>query len=263
MSSRAPVGDGARRDEQLDDGGGGPLQPFAAVYFDCDSTLSAIEGVDELLEFAPPALRQDVAELTRKAMEGDLPLAQVYETRLSLLAPRREQLDRIGRVYCERAVPDAAATVAALRFLGKTVGVISGGLLPPVQALAQHLGIDLAHVHAVPIRFAADGSYESFDRRVPLWRNDGKIEVLRALPAGERPVAFVGDGVTDLETQGTTDLFVGFGGVAVRQRVKVAAEAWVETPSLAGVLPVVLTPAERRRLRGERAFAPLLSAAPR
>ncbi|MGK0265650.1 MAG: hypothetical protein ACI8UD_004315, partial [Planctomycetota bacterium] len=33
--------------------------PFAAVYFDCDSTLSSIEGVDELLQFADPELRKD------------------------------------------------------------------------------------------------------------------------------------------------------------------------------------------------------------
>ena len=45
--------------------GGPPARPLAAVYFDCDSTLSAIEGIDELLEFAPASLRQDILELTR------------------------------------------------------------------------------------------------------------------------------------------------------------------------------------------------------
>ena len=35
-----------------------PTHPLAAVYFDCDSTLSSIEGVDELLQFVDEALRR-------------------------------------------------------------------------------------------------------------------------------------------------------------------------------------------------------------
>ena len=235
--------------------------PFAAVCFDCDSTLSAIEGVDELLAGSPPELRRDVAALTTAAMEGTRPLAEVYETRLRLLAPRRAQLDDVGRLYVEHLVPHAKELVEALQHLGKRVGVISGGLLDPVRHLAAHLGIPAANVHAVPLRFDRDGRYVDFDHGSPLWRNGGKIDVLRALPNGWRPVAFVGDGVTDLETRGTADLFVGFGGVADRAAVRAAADAFVATPSLAPVLRHVTTPAERERLPREARFAAVLSAA--
>ena len=61
--------------------------PFASVWFDCDSTLTAIEGVDELLQDASAELRADIASLTERAMNGVLPLAGVYESRLRLLAP--------------------------------------------------------------------------------------------------------------------------------------------------------------------------------
>jgi phosphoserine phosphatase len=237
------------------------VKTFAAVYFDCDSTLSAIEGVDELLAFAPPSLRADVLDLTTRAMEGTLPLAQVYETRLRLLSPRREQLDRIGELYVARIVPDAAALVEALQFLGKEVGIVSGGLLVPVQRVAQHLGIPLANVHAVPLVFDARGDYIDFDRSSPLWRNRGKIEVLQRLPAAQRPVAFVGDGATDLETQGTADLFIGYGGVAARPVVRDRAQVFVGTPSLAPVLLHVATPQEVQQLARHPRFAPLLSAA--
>ena len=237
--------------------------PFAAVYFDCDSTLSAIEGVDELLAEAPEELRADIADLTNKAMEGRLPLAEVYETRLLRLAPRREQLDRIGELYAARMVPDARELVAGLQHLGKHVGICSGGLLVPVLALGASLGIPAANVHAVPVHFDAQGRYVDFDRSSPLWRNQGKVEVLRALPATHRPVAFVGDGVTDLETQGTADLFVGFGGVAVRAAVRDRAQVFVAGKSLAPVLRHVTTAAERGRLAAVPRFAPLLSAAER
>jgi phosphoserine phosphatase len=131
-----------------------------------------------------------------------------------------------------------------------------------VRALADRLGIAKEDVHAVPLRFAADGSYLDFDRSSPLWQNGGKVTLLRSLPASLRPLAFVGDGATDLETQGTAaDLFVGFGGVAVRPLVKQRAEAWFETRSLAPVLRFVLTDDELRRLSSNARFQPLLQRA--
>lgn len=235
--------------------------PFASVYFDCDSTLSSIEGVDELLQFVDPALRADIARLTELAMNGQLPLAEVYETRLQRLAPRRDQLDRIGALYVQKLVPDALRTVQALQFLGKQVGIISGGLLVPVQHVAASLGIASVNVHAVPLQFDAEGRYVDFDRRSPLWRNGGKIEVVKQLPPSHRPVAFVGDGVTDLETQGTVDRFVGFGGVVARPAVRAGAEFFVAAASIAGILPHVLTAAEQQRLASSPAFGSLLSAA--
>lgn len=241
---------------------GGARPPFAAVFFDCDSTLSSIEGVDELVAGMPAGEQQALLSLTQKAMDGTLPLADVYVQRLHRIAPRRDQLVAIGQRYIERTVADARAVVQALHHLGKQVGIVSGGLLEPVALLATHLGIAAADVHAVPILFQPDGSYRDFDRTSPLWQNGGKVEVLRAMPGAFRPLAFVGDGVTDLETQGTAaDLFVGFGGVAVRARVEREAEAWFATPTLAPLLTLVLTDDEQATLRRSATFAPLLSRA--
>lgn len=238
------------------------VPPFASVWFDCDSTLASIEGVDELLQFAAPGLRAEIARLTEQAMNGERPLADVYAQRLAILAPRREQLAAVGELYVQRLVPDAALVVAALRWLGKPVGIVSGGLLVPVLHVATHLGIPRELVHAVPVSFTAAGDYVDFDRTCSLWRNRGKVEIVRSMPAAHRPLAFVGDGVTDLETQGVADRFVGFGGVVARPKVRESAEYFVTTKSLAGVLPHVLTDAELQRLASDRRFAALLSAAP-
>jgi len=235
--------------------------PFAAVWFDCDSTLSAIEGVDELLQFLAPELRAELAALTTQAMDGTLPLATVYVMRLARIAPTRNQVAAIGELYVRRLVPHAREVVQALLHLGKQVGICSGGLLQPVQHLAASLGVPPANVHAVPVLFDAGGRYVDFDRTSPLWQNGGKVRVLRALPASHRPVAFVGDGVTDLETQGTADLFVGFGGVVARPVVRERAAAFVGAPTLAPVLRHVLTAAERQQLAGLARFQPLLLAA--
>jgi len=82
--------------------------------------------------------------------------------------------------------------------------------------------------------------------------------VLRALPGSHRPVVFVGDGVTDLETQGTVDLFVGYGGVVERARVAAEAERYFATRSMAPLLPIVLTEAELARLAAEPLFGDLV-----
>lgn len=233
--------------------------PFASIWFDCDSTLSAIEGIDELVRPLPVAVQQELRQLTERAMNGELPLAEVYERRLAAIAPTRAQVDAIGALYVERVVADAKAVVEALQFVGKQVGIVSGGLLPPVQALARHLGIASECVFAVPLRFAADGRYTDFDRASPLWRNGGKIDVLKAFPAATRPLAFVGDGITDLETQGkAADLFVGFGGVVARPAVKAKAETFVDGPGLAGLLPLVLTAKELASLAANPHHAALL-----
>jgi phosphoserine phosphatase len=111
------------------------------------------------------------------------------------------------------------------------------------------------------VRFDPQGSYVDFDRQSPLWRNGGKIEVVRALPPSHHPLAFIGDGITDAETQGHVARFVGFGGVVARAKVRQRAEVFVTSASLAGVLPHLLTQTEWRQLASDPRFAPLLSAA--
>ncbi len=233
--------------------------PFRAFYFDCDSTLSSIEGVDKLAQLIPQEIRLEILDLTERAMDGRLPLAEVYERRLHRLAPSRQRCQDLGQLYVEHLVPEAADVVSALLALGKQVGVISGGLEIPVRILAAHLGIPQENVRAMPLLFDDDDGYRDFDRSSPLWRTRGKVEVIAALPPEQRPVLYVGDGVTDLEVKGTADLFVGFGGVAVRKTVKQQAEAWVEGPGLAPVLGIGLDVEEKRRLKEDPRFAGLIS----
>lgn len=233
---------------------------FAAIYFDCDSTLTAIEGIDELVTDAAPAVRAEIAALTAAAMAGELPLALVYERRLELLAPRREQVARLVDLYRQHAVPDAREVIAALRHLGKHVGVLSGGIFEPVFHFACSLGISGHNVHAVRVGFDADGAYGGFDRSSPLWRNGGKVEALRALPVDHHPLAFVGDGITDAELRGHVARFVGFGGIIARPRVRELADIYVTEPRLAAVLPHVLAADELEALAAAPRFAPLLSA---
>lgn len=208
---------------------------FRTVLFDCDSTLSAIEGIDELAVHC----RDEVEQLTDAAMRGRIPLEEVYGRRLRLVQPTRAAVDALGREYVARLVPDAAETVAALHAAGVEVRIISGGLLPAVLAVARAVGVDAGRVAAVDITFNADGSYAGFDAASALTMSGGKLATIERW-AVDRPAMMVGDGTTDLEAKPVVDFFVAFAGVVERPNVVSAADAVVRANSLAPVLPLVL-----------------------
>ena len=208
-----------------------------SVIFDCDSTLSAIEGIDELAK----AHREEIARLTESAMRGEIALEDVYGRRLDLVRPTRAQVEALGERYVQTLVAEARETVAALRGEGIEVRVMSGGIRRAVVALAIALGLPEHAVAAVDVYFDSRGDYVGFDDRSPLTRSGGKRVVLeRWLPELPRPVMLVGDGATDLEARPPADLFVAFAGVIERPAVIEAADEVVRTPSLAPILVLAL-----------------------
>ena len=214
---------------------------FRTVVLDCDSTLSTIEGIEELAG----ERRADVAALTDAAMRGEIRLEQVYGRRLALVRPSRDAVAALGRRYVETLVPDARETVAALRGSGVAVRIVSGGLLEPVVALARALGLEARDVAAVAARFDAEGAYAGFDETSPLARAGGKREQLERWRAElPRPLLLVGDGATDLEARDAADAFVAFAGVVARPAVIAAADIVVRARSLAPILAIALGDAE-------------------
>jgi len=236
---------------------------FQRVIFDCDSTLTTVEGIDELASLKGQT--EHIAELTRRAMDGLVPLEDVYAARLEVLQPTRAELARVGRIYRRTLVPEAAETVAALQAAGVEVFIVSGGLKAAVIDLARYLKIPDANVHAVEVRMDPfQGRWWDYVRHryagnpderylafapTPLAESSGKITVVAALSAGKRSM-MVGDGSTDLATVGTAGLFVGFGGIARRQAVADGADVYVEGPGLAAILPLALSHSAALKLRG-------------
>ncbi len=213
------------------------LRRVDVVVFDCDSTLSSIEGIDELASGS----RAEVAALTDAAMRGDVPLEEVYGRRLAVVRPTQASVEALGARYIEHTVPDAADVVRALQDEGIKVRIMSGGLLPAVLILATHLGIRRRDVAAVDVSFDEAGGYTRYDESSPLARAGGKrelLEIWRRESAGS--VMFVGDGITDLETRDVADLFVAYAGVVERAEVVTAADIVVRSSSLAPVLALAL-----------------------
>ncbi|MCC6927786.1 MAG: HAD-IB family phosphatase [Gemmatimonadaceae bacterium] len=209
---------------------------FRTVFFDCDTTLSAMEGIDELAR----EYRDQIVPLTEAAMRGEVALESVYARRLAIIRPSRAELERVGRLYVERLVPGAREVVAALQQADAEVHIISGGLRPAVLHVADALGVPHDRVHAVDIRFDEAGQYAGFDESSPLTRDGGKPVVITSLGPLPRPMMLVGDGNTDLEAKGVVDCFVGFAGVVARPRVVAEAHVVVHERSLFPVLALAL-----------------------
>ncbi len=224
---------------------------YGTVVFDCDSTLSSVEGIEELAG----EHRAEIVALTEAAMRGVVPLEDVYGRRMALVRPSRERLERLGRRYVETIVPDTRETIAALRDEGTEVRVASGGLLPAVLVLTRSLGLPDAAVAAVGVHFGPDGGYAGWDAGSPLAYAGGKRVVLeRWAPGLPRPILMVGDGATDLEARPVVDAFVAFAGVVERPPVVQAADVVVRANTLAPILALALDGMPPRAAKARAVF---------
>lgn len=197
------------------------------IIFDCDSTLSAIEGIDELARAKGPAIFSEVEALTNAAMNGEVPLDEVFARRLEIIQPDLATCAAVEQLYIDTVEPTAVSTLDALRAQGWTVAILSGGFKRLIEPLAVFLKIE--RIEAVPLKLDANGSYISFDNTYPTTYNGGKPEIIRQLKAELSPekIVMVGDGVSDLETKSEVDSFIGYGGYTPRQKVQAGADHFI------------------------------------
>jgi phosphoserine phosphatase len=206
------------------------------ICFDCDSTLSAIEGVDELARVRGPQVFAQVEAMTNDAMNGLLPLEAVFGRRLEIIQPRWPDIATVGQRYIETVEPTARETIATLVARGWTPVIISGGFRAAITPLAAFLGIE--RIEAVDLFFHDDGSYRGYDHSYPTTRSGGKPEVVARLKRELQPtrVVMIGDGVSDLEAKPEVARFVGFGRYLAREKVRAGADAFIyslaELPAL-------------------------------
>lgn len=118
------------------------------LVMDVDSTLIMEEGIDLLGEEA--GLGQRVADITERAMRGELDFEEALRERVGLLAGLPETvLDRIlGRIHFTSG---AEELVAELHKRGYKVAVVSGGFHQTVNVLAERLNLDYVKANTLEI----------------------------------------------------------------------------------------------------------------
>lgn len=203
------------------------------LVMDVDSTLIEQEVIELIAERA--GTREQVAEVTARAMRGELDFAASLRQRVATLAgvPQSVFADVLAQV---RPTVGAAELIEALHARGCRVGVVSGGFEEVVVPLAERLGID--HVAANRLE-VADGVLTG---RV-LGRIVDRAEKVRCLRAWaqadgvemERTVA-MGDGANDLDMIHAAGLGVAF---CAKPIVAQQAPAAVHVRDLTAVLELL------------------------
>jgi phosphoserine phosphatase len=211
---------------------------FQSVVIDVDSTLCGIEGIDWLASRRDPATGAAITALTDRAMRGEIALDAVYGERLAAVRPSRRDVDDLAAAYVGALAPGAADAVRALHAAARRVVLVSGGLRDAILPLAAQLAVADRDVHAVPLRFAADGAFAGYEAASPLTTASGKQDVVRSLALPRRILA-VGDGATDLAIRPAADAFAAYTGFIRREPVVASADVVID--SFAQLVELVLS----------------------
>lgn len=185
---------------------------------DMDSTIITIECIDELADHA--GLKPQIAEVTRRAMNGEIDFAAALKARVALLKDLpRSAVDEVIRDRL-RLMPGAATLVRTMRAHGAFTALVSGGFTLFTRHVRALCGFDLDEANELAIV----GDRLTGELQGELRDASTKLRVLEELRArlGLTPAATlaVGDGANDLPMIKAAGL-----GVAFRAHARVRAEA--------------------------------------
>jgi phosphoserine phosphatase len=198
---------------------------------DMDSTVITIECIDELADFA--GLKERIAAVTRRAMNGELDFAAALRERVALLAGLDGGV--IERVIAERLrlMPGAVTLVHTMRAHGAHTGLVSGGFTRFTRHVQALCGFDLEEANELEI---ADGVLTG--RLVGELRGaEAKLAALvrlrDELGLAHAQTLAVGDGANDLPMLQEAGLGVAF---RAHERVRAAAPCRIEHGDLTALL---------------------------
>jgi phosphoserine phosphatase len=197
---------------------------------DVDSTLIQGEVIEMIAAHA--GCEAEVAEITARAMAGELDFEESLRARVALLKGVPAQA--LERVYDDIALaPGARTLVRILRRLGYRFAIVSGGFSQITDRLAADLGIHYSAANELEV---ADGRLtgrvvgEIVDRA-------GKAAALRrfadALGLPLAATIAIGDGANDLDMLDAAGLGIAFNAKPIVQR---AAPTAVNVPYLDAIM---------------------------
>lgn len=208
------------------------------VCFDCDSTLITGEVIEMLAAHA--GREAEVAEVTERAMRGELDFEQSLRERVATLAGLDAAV--IDAVAADITLtPGARTTIRTLNSLGYRTAVVSGGFIQVLEGLAADLELDYVRANTLEI---VDGKLtgrvvgEVVDRQA-------KARLLAEFAADSglsmAQTVAVGDGANDIDMLSVAGLGIAFNA---KPALKKVADASVNHPFLDSVLYMLGIPRE-------------------
>ena len=187
---------------------------------DMESTIIENEMLDELAEFL--GLREHIAAITARAMNGEIDFAGALRERVALLKdlPAARLAEAAERI---RYMPGGAALVATMHAHGASCALVSGGFTVFTALVRERLGFDEDRANRLLV---ADGRLSGAVAE-PILGREAKLAALHELATQHRlgleQTLAVGDGANDLPMLQAAGL-----GVAFRAKPAVAAATKVE-----------------------------------
>ena len=125
------------------------IDDFKLVAMDMDSTLIAIECIDEVADMI--GLKSEVAAITQTAMRGEIGFAESLSRRVALLAGL--DASALQRVYDERLQlsPGADKLIRTLQQHGIKTLLVSGGFTFFTERLQKRLNLDYSAANTLEI----------------------------------------------------------------------------------------------------------------
>jgi phosphoserine phosphatase len=200
------------------------------VAFDMDSTLIEAEVIDELA--AAAGVGEQVAEITERAMRGELDFTESFHERVALL--KGLSGDVLQEIAERLPVTEGAERlIRNLNSLGYTTVILSGGFNYFGNYLKDKLGIDYVFANELDMEDGivtgkVTGTVVDGNRKAQLLREIAEKEGIRL----EQTIA-VGDGANDLPMLSIAGLGIAFRAKPVVQE---SAKQSISTLGLDGVL---------------------------
>jgi phosphoserine phosphatase len=175
------------------------------VVFDVDSTLIQDEVIELLADAA--GRRKEVAEVTERAMAGELDFAESLIQRVATLEGLSAGVfaEVQSRITITDGVPE---TIERIKSLGGKVGAVSGGFIQLLDPLAKELNLDFWRANTLEViddKLTGKVLGQIIDR-------SAKASALAEWSAesGITNTVAVGDGANDLEMMADAELSVAF-----------------------------------------------------
>ena len=162
---------------------------------DMDSTIVTSETLDEIAAHA--GLKEQIAGITRRSMNGELDFAEALRTRVAMLKGLTRDALQATWEHTE-LTEGARALVATMNAHGAHTALVSGGFTYFTARVAERCGFTTHHAN----RLLDDGTVLTGEVGEPILDRDAKLATLRALAAEHgldiTETLAVGDGANDL-----------------------------------------------------------------